>query len=45
MSRANNERDGTRKGVDAARYAAPFDSVWLDFSKGLGCPVGAAVGG
>ena len=32
-------------GVDAARYASPFDSVWLDFSKGLGCPVGAALAG
>ena len=32
-------------GVDAARYAAPFDSLWIDFSKGLGCPVGAALAG
>ena len=32
-------------GVEAARYAAPFDSVWLDFSKGLGCPVGAVLAG
>ena len=32
-------------GVDAARYAAPFDSVWVDFSKGLGCPVGAVLAG
>jgi threonine aldolase len=32
-------------GVDAARYAAPFDSVWIDFSKGLGAPVGAALAG
>ena len=32
-------------GIDAARYAAPFDSVWIDFSKGLGCPVGAVLAG
>jgi threonine aldolase len=32
-------------GVEAALYAAPFDSVWLDFSKGLGCPVGAVLTG
>ena len=25
--------------------AAPFDSVWVDFSKGLGAPVGAALAG
>ena len=31
--------------IDAARYAAPFDSLWIDFSKGLGCPVGAALAG
>lgn len=32
-------------GTAAARYAAPFDSLWVDFSKGLGCPVGAALAG
>ena len=32
-------------GVPARDYAAPFDSVWLDFSKGLGAPVGAALAG
>lgn len=32
-------------GVSAARYAAGFDSVWIDFSKGLGAPVGAALAG
>src|SRR5262249_2254974 len=26
-------------GIDAARMAASCDSVWLDLSKGLGCPV------
>ena len=25
--------------------AAAFDSVWIDFSKGLGCPVGAMLAG
>jgi threonine aldolase len=32
-------------GVPAADYAAPFDSVWIDFSKGLGAPVGAVLAG
>ena len=32
-------------GVDAAEHAASFDSVWLDFSKGLGAPVGAVLAG
>jgi threonine aldolase len=32
-------------GVPAAEYAAGFDSVWIDFSKGLGAPVGAALAG
>ena len=32
-------------GIPAREYAAPFDSVWIDFSKGLGAPVGAALAG
>jgi len=32
-------------GVSAREYAASFDSVWIDFSKGLGAPVGAALAG
>jgi threonine aldolase len=32
-------------GTSAAEYAAPFDSVWIDFSKGLGAPVGAVLAG
>jgi threonine aldolase len=32
-------------GVSAQDYAAPFDSVWIDFTKGLGAPVGAALAG
>lgn len=32
-------------GIAAASYAAPFDSVWIDLSKGLGCPVGAVLAG
>jgi threonine aldolase len=32
-------------GVPARDYAEPFDSVWIDLSKGLGCPVGAVVAG
>ncbi|MBI2204159.1 MAG: aminotransferase class I/II-fold pyridoxal phosphate-dependent enzyme [Candidatus Rokubacteria bacterium] len=32
-------------GVSAASWAAPFDSAWIDFTKGLGAPVGAALAG
>jgi threonine aldolase len=32
-------------GVTAAEWAAPFDSAWLDFTKGLGAPVGACLAG
>lgn len=31
--------------VSAADYAAVTDSVWIDLSKGLGCPVGAVMAG
>ncbi len=32
-------------GTSAAEYAAPFDSVWIDLSKGLGAPVGGVLAG
>jgi threonine aldolase len=32
-------------GVEAAAYARPFDSAWIDFSKGLGAPGGAVLAG
>jgi threonine aldolase len=32
-------------GVPARDYAAGFDTAWLDFSKGLGAPVGAVLAG
>src|SRR4051794_2426333 len=32
-------------GVRAADYASGFTSAWLDFSKGLGAPVGACLAG
>ncbi len=48
----NRHMDGARllnavvaSGISAADYAANFDSVWIDFSKGLGAPVGAALAG
>ena len=31
--------------VPAARMAARFDSVWIDFTKGLGAPLGAVLAG
>jgi threonine aldolase len=30
-------------GISARDYAGPFDSAWIDFTKGLGAPVGAAL--
>jgi threonine aldolase len=33
------------RGVSARDYAAFFDSAWIDFTKGLGAPVGAAMAG
>ncbi len=32
-------------GVSAKDYAKGFDSVWVDLSKGLGCPIGAVLAG
>lgn len=32
-------------GVSARDFAAPCDSVWIDLSKALGCPVGAVLAG
>ena len=32
-------------GVDAAAWAGGFDTAWLDFTKGLGAPVGACLAG
>ena len=32
-------------GIAAREWAEPFDSAWIDFTKGLGAPVGAALAG
>lgn len=32
-------------GVAASAYCAPFDSCWIDLSKGLGCPMGGVLAG
>jgi threonine aldolase len=32
-------------GISARDYSAQFDSVWIDFSKGLGAPIGACLAG
>lgn len=32
-------------GIAAAAFAVPFDSAWIDLSKGLGCPAGAVLAG
>lgn len=32
-------------GVSVQQFAAPFDSAWIDLSKGLGCPVGGVLAG
>lgn len=32
-------------GVSAAEWAAPVDTIWVDFTKGLGAPTGAVLAG
>lgn len=32
-------------GIDAKEYAKGFDSVWIDFTKGLGAPMGSVLAG
>lgn len=32
-------------GIAAAEYAQHFDTLWIDLSKGLGCPVGSVLTG
>src|SRR5204862_5126994 len=32
-------------GVSAAEFASAFDTAWVDFTKGLGAPVGACLAG
>jgi threonine aldolase len=32
-------------GVEASRWAEPVDTVWVDFTKGLGAPLGAVLTG
>jgi threonine aldolase len=32
-------------GVPASEFTAGFDTAWLDFTKGLGAPLGACLGG
>ncbi|MBP6104622.1 MAG: threonine aldolase family protein [Gammaproteobacteria bacterium] len=32
-------------GISAADYSSSFDSVWIDFSKSLGAPIGAVLAG
>lgn len=54
-ARANGLRahmDGARlmnavvaTGVSASDYASGFDTAWIDFTKGLGAPVGAVLAG
>ena len=31
--------------IPAREFAAPFDRVWIDLTKGLGAPVGAVLAG
>ena len=32
-------------GIDAAAWAAPVDTIWIDFTKGLGAPTGSVLAG
>lgn len=34
-----------KTGIPAASYAERYDTVWIDFTKGLGAPVGAVLAG
>ncbi len=34
-----------KDGISARKYCENFDTVWIDFSKGLGCPMGAVLTG
>ena len=50
--RLSTHMDGARlmnavvaSGVSARAFAEPFDTAWIDFTKGLGAPVGAALAG
>jgi threonine aldolase len=45
MDGARLTNAAVRAGVAAAEMAAGFDSVWLDFTKGLGAPLGAVLCG
>jgi threonine aldolase len=55
IARANDMRthlDGARlmnavvaSGTSAAEWAGEFDTAWIDFTKGLGAPVGAVLAG
>src|SRR5919199_4776172 len=36
---------GVASGVPAREWASMFDTAWLDFTKGLGAPVGAVLAG
>ena len=33
------------KNIPVSVYAAPCNSLWIDLSKGLGCPIGAVIAG
>jgi threonine aldolase len=50
--RLRSHLDGARllnavvaSGVPASEWAAPFDTAWIDFTKGLGAPLGACLAG
>jgi threonine aldolase len=52
QSHLSGHLDGARllnasvaSGIAARIYAEPFESVWIDFTKGLGAPIGAVLVG
>ncbi len=45
MDGARLANASVKSGVKAADYAACVDSLWLDYTKGLGAPVGASLAG
>ena len=43
--RPADQRDGRGRASTPASWAGGFDTAWLDFTKGLGAPVGACLAG
>ncbi|MCH9644850.1 MAG: threonine aldolase family protein [Gammaproteobacteria bacterium] len=45
LTQTQTNNVSTSTGINPADYAQYFDSIWIDFAKGLGAPMGAVVAG